>query len=175
MGGEIGVESQLGHGARFWITLAAEPATLPVAPEGPTTATPERAARVLLVDDHPMNRELGKALLTLAGCEVVTADDGRQALDAVQSGDFDLVLMDVHMPGMDGLAATRAIRALPTPIAAIPIVALSADVLPEQIARCRAAGMDDHVAKPIRREDLIATVARALETTPYARSDAARA
>ncbi|WP_454758755.1 ATP-binding protein [Caulobacter segnis] len=175
MGGAIGVESQLGHGARFWITLAAEPAALPLASDGPAPIAPERAARVLLVDDHPMNRELGKALLTLAGCEVVTADDGHQALDAVQSGDFDLVLMDVHMPGMDGLAATRAIRALPDPIGAIPIVALSADVLPEQIARCRAAGMDDHVAKPIRREELIATVARALEAAPDARSDVARA
>jgi len=163
MGGEIGVESQLGQGARFWIALAAEPAEapLPAAVPTPTTAT-ERAARVLLVDDHPMNRELGKALLTLAGCETLTADDGVQALEAVQAGDFDLVLMDVHMPGMDGLAAARAIRALPGPVAAIPIVALSADVLPEQIARCRAAGMNGHVPKPIRREELIAAVAQAL-------------
>jgi signal transduction histidine kinase/ActR/RegA family two-component response regulator len=164
MGGAIGVESQLGQGARFWITLTAEPAAVPApaALPAPETAT-ERAARVLLVDDHPMNRELGKALLTLAGCETITADDGVQALRAVQADDFDLVLMDVHMPGMDGLAAARAIRALPGPVAAIPIVALSADVLPEQIARCRAAGMDGHVAKPIRREDLIAAVARALQ------------
>ncbi len=172
MGGAIGVESDLGQGARFWITLTAEPAVAPVVSDGPAPEAPERAARVLLVDDHPMNRELGKALLTLAGCEVITADDGHQALDTVQAGDFDLVLMDVHMPGMDGLAATRAIRALPGPIAAIPIVALSADVLPEQIARCRAAGMDDHVAKPIRREELIAAVARALQCGEEAASAA---
>ncbi|UAL09803.1 ATP-binding protein [Caulobacter segnis] len=164
MGGAIGVESQLGEGARFWIALTAEPAAVPPPAVAPTPeTTTERAARVLLVDDHPMNRELGKALLTLAGCETITADDGAQALRAVQAGDFDLVLMDVHMPGMDGLAAARAIRALAGPVAAIPIVALSADVLPEQIARCRAAGMDDHVAKPIRREELIAAVARALQ------------
>jgi len=167
MGGAIGVESQLGQGARFWITLDAERCddVVQAASCGCATAKPEveRAARVLLVDDHPMNRELGKALLTLAGCETVTADDGAQALEAVQAGDFDLVLMDVHMPGMDGLTAARAIRALPGPISAIPIIALSADVLPEQIARCRQAGMDDHVGKPIRREDLITAVARALE------------
>lgn len=173
MGGEIGVESQLGQGARFWIELTAEPAAEaePATVPAPKTAT-DRAARVLLVDDHPMNRELGKALLTLAGCDVVTADDGAQALEAVQADSFDLVLMDVHMPRMDGLTATRAIRALPGPLAAIPIIALSADVLPEQIARCRAAGMDDHVAKPIRREDLIAAVARALEALPEAVSAA---
>jgi len=164
MDGEIGVDSQLSHGARFWITLTAQPAVAPAPAPRPTpNATAERAARVLLVDDHPMNRELGMALLTLAGCEVTTAEDGAQALEAVTTGGFDLVLMDVHMPRMDGLTASRAIRALPGPLAGIPIIALSADVLPEQIARCRAAGMDDHVPKPIRREDLFAAVARALE------------
>jgi len=175
MGGAIGVESQLGQGARFWISLTAEPAAPPpVAAPAPAAVT-GRAARVLLVDDHPMNRELGKALLTLAGCETLTADDGAQALEAVQAGDFDLVLMDVHMPGMDGLAAARAIRALPGAVAAIPIVALSADVLPEQIARCRAAGMNGHVAKPIRREELVAAVAHALQDQPDARAATANA
>jgi signal transduction histidine kinase/AmiR/NasT family two-component response regulator len=166
MKGEIGVDSQLGHGARFWIALTAQPAAAPAPVARPAPdATADRAARVLLVDDHPMNRELGMALLTLAGCEVTTADDGAQAVEAVKAGGFDLVLMDVHMPGMDGLTAARAIRALPGPVAGVPIVALSADVLPEQIARCRAAGMDGHVAKPIRREDLYAAVAQALEAS----------
>ncbi|WP_297512791.1 ATP-binding protein [uncultured Caulobacter sp.] len=165
MGGEIGVESRPGEGARFWITLTAERRD-PVAaarPAEPADVAADRAVRVLLVDDHPMNRELGTALLTLAGCAVTTAENGLQALEAARGGAFDLVLMDVHMPGMDGLAATRAIRALPGPAAEMPIIALSADVLPEQIARCRAAGMTDHVGKPIRREDLFAAVARALE------------
>jgi signal transduction histidine kinase/ActR/RegA family two-component response regulator len=164
MSGQIGVASTLGEGSRFWVTLSAEVVAQPVvAAPAPVELEATRPARVLLVDDHPMNRELGHALLTLAGCDVSTADDGAQALEAASLGGFDLILMDVHMPGMDGLAATRAIRALPGPQGSAPIIALSADVLPEQIARCRQAGMNDHVAKPIRREDLLAAVARALE------------
>ncbi|SFI97451.1 ATP-binding protein [Caulobacter sp. UNC279MFTsu5.1] len=163
MGGEIGVASTLGEGSVFWIELSARAVAPDQAPApAPAALEAERPPRVLLVDDHPMNRELGHALLTLAGCEVSTADDGAQAVDAARLGGFDLILMDVHMPGMDGLAAARAIRALPAPHGAVPIIALSADVLPDQIARCRAAGMDDHVAKPIRREELVAAVGQAL-------------
>ena len=163
MGGRIGVDSTPGQGSRFWIILSTQPVAPVQAPAvAPAVLATDRAPRVLLVDDHPMNRELGHALLTLAGCEVVTADDGTQALETARLEDFDLILMDVHMPGMDGLAATRAIRALPAPHGAVPIIALSADALPDQIARCRAAGMDDHVAKPIRREELLTAVGRAL-------------
>lgn len=178
MGGEIGVDSALGQGARFWIDLTAEPAEASVdaAPAAPVTLEPlaDRPPRVLLVDDHPMNRELGQALLTLAGCEVATANDGVDAVDAASASDFDLILMDVHMPVMDGLAAARAIRALPGPAGALPIIALSADVLPEQIARCRAAGMDGHVGKPIHRDELLAAVDRALASRA-ASGDLARA
>lgn len=167
MGGRIGVESAPGRGSTFWIELTAAPAQAiePTASAAGDATIPDtaQAPRVLLVDDHPLNRELGEAILTLAGCQVVTAQDGAEALAAAEHGGYDLILMDVHMPVMDGLAATRAIRALPRPAGAVPIVALSADVLPEQVARCRAAGMNGHVAKPIDRDDLIAAVARALE------------
>ena len=170
MGGQIGVDSTPNRGSRFWITLPATPVMAPeTADSGSADSMIPGACRVLLVDDHPMNRELGHALLTLAGCIVSTAEDGVQAVTAARDGDFDLILMDVHMPNMDGLAATRAIRALPGAVAGIPIIALSADVMPEQIARCRLAGMNDHLAKPIHRESLIAVVRRTLtarETAP---------
>ena len=107
-----------------------------------------------------MNRELGQLMLGLVGCEVDLACDGREAIEAARSGVYDAILMDVHMPGVDGLAATRAIRAMDGPAGAVPIIAMSADVLPEQVARTREAGMVDSVGKPIDLETLQACLAR---------------
>ncbi|MDR6627176.1 ATP-binding protein [Caulobacter segnis] len=161
MGGEIGVVSAPGQGARFWVELSATPARpTPELDSAAPQPSNIRGARVLLVDDHHVNRELGYALLTLGGHEAITAEDGAAAVSLVRDQDFDLVLMDVHMPVMDGLSATHAIRAMQGPKARVPILALSADVMPEQIARCLAAGMDGHLAKPIVREALLAAVAR---------------
>jgi signal transduction histidine kinase/ActR/RegA family two-component response regulator len=169
MGGDIGVESAPAQGSRFWIRLAATPVEAP----GPAPAPGEgqlaggegagRPIRVLLVDDHPMNRELGEAMLVLAGCIVTTADDGAAAVEAARRESFDVVLMDLHMPGMDGFAATRAIRALAGPAAATPVLAVTADVRPEQVRACLAAGMNGHLAKPINRELLLARIAQVLE------------
>jgi signal transduction histidine kinase/CheY-like chemotaxis protein len=159
MGGKIGVDSVPGRGSCFWIELASPVVEALPEVERRQPALPG-AARILLVDDHPMNREIGVALLALAGCEVEIAENGQQAVEAVEVGAYDMILMDIHMPLMDGLAATRAIRALPGPAGKTPIIAMSADALPQQVERCYAAGMVDHIAKPIQREVLYAKVER---------------
>ncbi|CAN5535455.1 MASE1 domain-containing protein [soil metagenome] len=159
MGGRIGVDTALGHGSAFWLELGAPQVEAYDLSEAQSVAAPG-AARILLVDDHPMNREIGAALLTLVGCRVETADNGQQALAMAARGGYDMILMDIHMPEMDGLAATRAIRALDGEAGRIPIIAMSADALPQQVERCYAAGMVDHVAKPVQREVLYAKVSR---------------
>jgi signal transduction histidine kinase len=159
MGGRIGVDSALGHGSAFWLELSA-PQVEAYDAGAPRPAAAPGAARILLVDDHPMNREIGAALLTLVGCRVETADNGQQAVAMAARGGFDIILMDIHMPEMDGLAATRAIRALGGEAGNVPIIAMSADALPQQVERCYAAGMVDHVAKPVQREVLYAKISR---------------
>lgn len=159
MGGKIEVDSALGHGSAFWLELQAPQVEAYDAGEPRPMAAPG-AARILLVDDHPMNREIGAALLTLVGCQVETADNGQQAVAKAARGGFDIILMDIHMPEMDGLAATRAIKALVGGAGDVPIIAMSADALPQQVERCYAAGMVDHVAKPVQREVLYAKISR---------------
>ena len=166
MGGEIGVRSDKDRGSAFWIRLPVK--AVEAFEAMAADAQRGAAARILLVDDHPMNRELGKAMLMMVGCEVETADDGDEAVRIAAEGGFDLILMDIHMPRMDGLAACEAIRALAGPASAVPIIALSADVMPQQIERCRRAGMVDHVAKPIDRETLYAVINRWLSPDPIA-------
>ena len=174
MDGAIGVRSAPGRGSSFWFEAPLSRCEAQDAADAEQTESVS-GARVLLVDDHPMNRELGLTFLTLLGCDVVLAEDGAAAVAAAKAGVFDLILMDVHMPVMDGLAATRAIRALSGSVAATPIIAMTADVLPEHIERCRMAGMVDHVAKPVRIEALHATLARHLGHPPTAAEAAPRA
>ena len=123
-------------------------------------------ARVLLVDDHPVNRQLGQALLEMLGCRVDLAEDGEQAVIAAANGGYDAVLMDVHMPRMDGLAATRAILKLDGPAGQVPVIGLSADVLPHNIALCEQAGMVDHVSKPVQLDVLYSALQRQMARNP---------
>ena len=117
------------------------------------------ARRILIVDDVDFNRELALALLADTPHQVDVAESAREAIRLVSCQEYDLVFMDVQMPGMDGLAATRAMRAQ-TDLAGLPIVALTAQALPAQIAACAAAGMDDYLAKPIAPGALEAMIAK---------------
>jgi len=172
LNGTIDVDSRLGEGSTFIVTLplpraadATEEAERSP-PEVRDEETGEPAApatpRVLVVDDHPVNREVARIMLEAFGCDVVEVCDGQQAIDAVAGQPFDLVLMDVRMPHMDGLEATRRIRALSGPENDIAIVAMTADAMPEDVARCIASGMNAHMAKPINQAGLLAVVNRAL-------------
>jgi CheY-like chemotaxis protein len=109
---------------------------------------------VLVVEDHPVNQKYLSILLQRLGHEATFCDNGELALSALTQGDYELVLMDIHMPVMDGLTATRAIRALPSPQSQIPIIALTADVLQEARDQAKLAGVNAFIAKPVKQEDL---------------------
>jgi PAS domain S-box-containing protein len=163
MDGGIGVESKLGEGSRFWFEIVAPLASLKPVAARPEPERPEAEAgvRLLVVEDNAVNRELVRAMLEPFDIDIQTANDGAAGVEAMRQGRYDLVLMDVQMPVMDGLTATRKIRAFDEPAGGrTPIVALTANVLPEQVANCLAAGMDDHLGKPINPVKLLETVVR---------------
>ena len=132
-----------------------------VRPDGPASSGAQ--AHVLVVDDNAINRKVAEALCGMFDCTVECACGGQEAIEAARGGRFDLILMDINMPGMDGVAAARAIRALEGAAARTPIVALTADADPEASKSYRAAGMCAVVEKPIRPEQLFIAIQTALK------------
>jgi len=158
MGGTIGVTSTPGVGSQFWFTLPYRPPASAGAKQA-AAGTAQRA-RILIAEDTPINQELMVTLLKKAGHEVELVTSGEAAVAAVQRGRFDLVLMDLQLPRMDGFAATRAIRALEGDIGRIPVIALTARASSKDVDDCLAAGMNDHLPKPIDALTLLSTVDR---------------
>ena len=162
MGGAIGVESSPGVGSVFWFSVPAQEVqtiTDPVATMSAPVATADPVVRhmghVLVADDNSVNLLVATSMLTKLGCTTETVNNGREAVEAVLQRPYDLVLMDCQMPELDGFAATRAIRdSERLSKRRIPIVALTANVLQDDQDQCRMAGMDDHLAKPLRLDSL---------------------
>jgi hypothetical protein len=156
MGGGISVESVVGRGSTFRFSLDFEQGRHDIKPapkqhQSPPAGLPEM--RVLLVEDHPVNRTLAMALLDKLGQRVEVAENGRQAVDLVSTNSYDVILMDVQMPVLDGIAATREIRNLALPMQP-RIVALTANAYSRDREICLAAGMDDFLSKPFRLQEL---------------------
>jgi CheY-like chemotaxis protein len=180
MGGEVGVESVPGVGSTFWATMRLRPAAeqtegAPLPAERRESAEQvlaraHRGTRVLLVEDNPVNQEVARALLRRVGLLVDVANDGRMAVDRVRTTPYALVLMDMQMPVLDGLAATREIRALPGGDR-LPVLAMTANAFAEDRLAALAAGMNDYISKPVVPELLYQ---RLLDWLP-AREDATAA
>jgi PAS domain S-box-containing protein len=158
MGGRIGVQTRPGQGSTFWFELPMREAQadLAVSEAQPEIDCPQ--LKVLIVDDTAVNRELVRLMLEPLGLKVQEASGGAEGVKAAMTTPFDLILMDVRMPGVDGLEATRVIRAASEANRTTPILALTADVHPENATACRGAGMDDILAKPIVARELIAKI-----------------
>lgn len=164
MGGRIGFEEGAGSGSVFWFEVELEIAPKPEL-KLPTDTYRRQSPglKILLVEDVAMNQELACAVLRRAGHSVELANDGLEAIAAVKETQYDVILMDIQMPRMDGLTAVRRIRELSGPARRTPIIALSANAMPEQVFEYHRAGMVDHVAKPFKQRELHEAIHRAVD------------
>jgi signal transduction histidine kinase len=164
MGGEVGAESVLGHGSCFWFNVTLAKAQPSAGPRPNLFSYPPKAsdlsgARVLLAEDNEVNQLLATSILEQVGATVRIARTGREAVDMLHQEPFDCVLMDIHMPEMDGLEATRLIRS-DARLAHVRIIAMTANALSEDEEACLQAGMDDFVCKPYDSAQLCGTIAK---------------
>lgn len=176
MGGRLDCSSSPGQGSEFWVELPLVIADQPASERrSGNAASFTRPLRVLVADDHPTNRRVVHLILEGAGVEAVCVNDGREALRALGSEVFDLVLMDIQMPVMDGITAVKELRGCEQKTGRLrtPVVMLSANALPEHVRVSAEAGADGHVSKPITAERLLAAVQEALDRVGTAAGDQA--
>ena len=165
MHGDVTSRSEVGKGSTFTLTIMAEPSTAKARgaqPSAGASAPREvaRGKRILLVDDHPINRRVGRLFLEPEGYLVAEAENGVEALRRLDEGEFDLILLDIHMPVLDGLQTLKRVRGADKAWRTLPIIALTADAMNGDRERYIAEGMNGYVAKPIEQRDLLAEIAR---------------